>query len=113
MPENLDTFIRSPEEVFASLTADQQADFTDSRLIPVPGNATFVALLIPAHRPIVVKHFEDPSLVSDMVETWERYVANLMIHIGEVIDEDDERLRRIAALLRFEPIGELLKFLAT
>jgi hypothetical protein len=65
----------------------------------------------PQSRGIIKKSFEEPSSRLEAFQSWGQFVADLMIRIGEVIDDDEDRLRRIAALVGFRHVEELIEFL--
>lgn len=110
LPHNLDIFFSPPEEFF--LAADSQERYAKGKLIPLldDGNFGIVTFYDPDRRVFVQKDVESPEETAAEFTNWQQYLADLMMRIGEAIDDDDE-LREIAALLQFKHFDVTLAFL--
>jgi hypothetical protein len=110
LPDDLDLFFGPPEEFFTS--PDSQELYTEGRLIPLLDDGQFlrVLLLDSDTRHLVQVSIESPEEIRTIFTSWSQYLADLMIRLGESID-DDEKLRRIAALVQFPHFDALVTFL--
>jgi len=110
LPEDLDIFFGPPEEFF--IAPDSQELYTEGRLIPLLDDGQFqrVLLLDPTTRNLVRISIESPEEVHDTFNCWPQYLADLMIRLGESMD-DVEKLRRIAGLIQFPHLEATLTFL--
>jgi hypothetical protein len=110
LPEDLDIFFGPPEEFFTA--PDSQELYTEGRLIPLLDDGQFlrVILLDPATKNLVQVSIESPEEERATFADWSQYLLDLMIRLGESID-DDAKLRRIADLVQFPHIDALLTFL--
>ncbi len=110
LPEDLDLYFRPPEEFF--LAPAQQELYTEGRLIPLldDGQFSLVTYFDPATRELVQISVESPEEIRDTFPSWSHYLADLMIRLGESID-DDEQLHRIAGLIQFPHLEATLAFL--
>jgi hypothetical protein len=111
LPENLDIFFGPPEEFF--IAPDTQELYTHKRLIPIldDGNFGLVTFLDPNTRELVQLDVESPGESRATFRHWQQYLADLMIRVGEGVDED-ERVRHIARLIGFAHTDELFAHFA-
>jgi hypothetical protein len=111
LPEDLDIYFRPPEEFF--LAPDTQELYTRNHLIPIldDGNFGLVIFLDPSTRELLQIDVESPDELRATFRHWQQYLANLMIRIGESVD-DDERVRRMARLVGFAHTEELFAYFA-
>jgi hypothetical protein len=109
LPENLDIYFSCPEEFF--LAPETLPAYTEGHLIPIldDGNFGLITFYDPRGGGLVQKDIESPNEVRARFANWQQYLADLMIRIAESIDEDD-RLRRVARLIDFHHLDELLAF---
>jgi hypothetical protein len=112
LPESLEIFFGPPEELF--LAPEWQSAYTEDRLIPLldDGNFGLVTFHDPATGQLVQKDIESPDQVVATFASWPQFLADLMIDIAENTD-DDEAIGRIAGLVGFDRLPELLAFLAS
>jgi hypothetical protein len=110
LPEDLDIFLGPPEEFF--IAPDSQELYTEGRLIPLLDDGQFmrVLLLDPDTQNLIQVSIESPEEVRTIFTSWPQFLADLMIRLGESID-DDEKLRRIAACVQFPHFDALVTFL--
>ncbi len=108
-PENLDLYFGPPEEFFVA--PDTQERYTPNRLIPVLDDGTFglVTFLDPSSSQLVQMAIESPDEACATFQHWQQWLADLMIRIGESVD-DDERVRRMAELVGFTHLDELFDY---
>src|SRR5262245_8976559 len=109
LPEDLDIYFRPPEEFF--IGPDQQDAYTRGRLIPIldDGNFDLVTFLDPETKALVQIDIETPHEDRATFEHWQQYLADLMVRIGESVDDDD-RVRRMADLVGFAHTRELFEY---
>src|SRR5205823_1760609 len=86
--------------------------YTRGHLIPIldDGNFGVVTFLDPDTRALIQIHVESPDECATTFQHWQQYLAQVMIRIAEVA-EDDERVRRIAALIQFSHTKQLFEYL--
>ncbi|MBL9091142.1 MAG: LYR motif-containing protein [Planctomycetaceae bacterium] len=111
LPENLDSYFGPPEEFFVA--ADTQEPYTDGELIPIldDGNFSVVTFCDPLQQHFVQYFVESPKSPINKFLSWQQYLADLLIHVGESM-EDDERVRRVASIVGFQNSDLLFKFFA-
>jgi hypothetical protein len=111
LPEDLDIYFGPPEEFF--IAPDTQELYTDSRLVPIldDGNFGLVTFLDPDTRELVQMDVESPAESRAVFRHWQQYLADLMIRVGESVD-DDSRVRRMAQLVGFAHSNELFDYFA-
>jgi hypothetical protein len=111
LPENLNIYFGSPEEFF--IAPDTQEVYTRNRLIPIldDGNFGLVTFLDPDSKELVQIYVESPDEIRETFRHWQQYLASLMIQVGESVDED-ERVRRMAKLVGFAHMDELIAYFA-
>jgi hypothetical protein len=111
LPENLDIYLGPPEEFF--IAPDTQELYTRNRLVPIldDGNFGLVTFLDPDTRELVQMDVESPEESRASFRHWQQYLADLMIRVGESVD-DDSRVRRIAELVGFAHTEELFEHFA-
>jgi hypothetical protein len=111
LPENLDIYFGPPEEFF--IAPDTQEVYTRNRLVPIldDGNFGLVTFLDPDTNELVQMDLESPDDSRVTFQHWQQYLADLMIRIGESVD-DDERVRRIATLVGFAHTEALFAYFA-
>jgi len=112
LPENLDIYFRPPEEFF--LAGDSQEPYTrNSRFVPIldDGNFGVVTFLNPETRELVQIDVEAPGETRATFRHWQQYLADLMIQVGEVVEED-ESVRRIGRLIGFDHTDALFAYYA-
>jgi hypothetical protein len=111
LAENLDIYFGPPEEFF--IAPETQELYTHNRLVPIldDGNFGLVLLLNPETRELVQMDVESPPEVRAVFQHWQQYLAELMIGIGESVD-DDGRVRRIADLIGFAHTDQLFDYFA-
>jgi hypothetical protein len=109
LPENLDIYFGPPEEFF--IAPDTQELYTRGRLIPIldDGNFGLVTFLDPQTRELVQLDVESPDETRTSFKHWQQYLADLLLRVADV--DDDEQVRRIAALVGFEHTDKLFEFL--
>jgi len=109
LPEQLDIYFGPPEEFF--LDPSVQQDYTFGRLVPIldDGNFGLITLSDPQAQSLLQVDLETPEATRAVFVTWQQYLGDLMIRIGESVD-DDERLRRISDLVEFTALDELFAF---
>lgn len=109
LPENLEIYFGPPEEFF--LAPDTQQTYTNGRLIPIldDGNFGLVTFLDPDAGSLIQIDVESPGTSRATFHSWPQYLADLMIQMGESV-EDDEQLQRIARLVEFGRIERLFEF---
>jgi hypothetical protein len=100
LPENLDIYLGPPEEFF--IAPDSQELYIRNRLIPIldDGNFRLVTFLDPGSGELVQMDVESPGECRAVFRHWQQYLTELMIRVGESMDDDD-RLRRIAKFIGF------------
>jgi hypothetical protein len=111
LPENLDIYVGPPEEFF--IASDTQELYTRNRLVPIldDGNFGLVTFLEPDTRELIQMDVESPEESRAIFLHWQQYLADLMMRIGESMD-DDSRLRRIAELVGFAHTDKLFEHFA-
>lgn len=111
LPENLDIYFGPPEEFF--FAPDTQEVYTGKRLIPIldDGNFGLVTFLDPGTRELVQMDVESPAESRSVFWHWQQYLADLMIRVGESVD-DDSQVRRMAELVGFSHTDELFDHFA-
>jgi hypothetical protein len=111
LPENLDIYFGPPEEFF--IAPDTQEIYTRNRLVPIldDGNFGLVTFLDPDTMELVQTDVESPDESRATFQHWQQYLADLMIRIGESVDQD-ERVRRMAKLVGFDHTDELFAYFA-
>lgn len=111
LPENLDIYFGPPEEFF--IAPDTQQLYTRNRLIPIldDGNFGLVTFLDPDTRELLQMDVESPGDSQAVFRHWQQYLAGLMIHVGESMD-DDNGVRYIAELVGFAHLEELFDHFA-
>jgi hypothetical protein len=111
LPENLDVYFGPPEEFF--IAPDTQELYTHNHLIPILDDGSFglVTFLDPSTGELLQVDVESPDELRATFRHWQQYLANLMIRIGESVDED-ERVRRIARTVGFAHTEELFAYFA-
>jgi hypothetical protein len=109
LPEKLDSYFGPPEEFF--IAPDTQELYTRNRLVPMldDGNFGLVTFLDPKTRELVQMNVESPEGTRATFRHWQQYLADLMVRVGESVD-DDERVRRIAQLIGFSHTDELFGY---
>ncbi len=112
LPENLDIYFGPPEEFF--LAPDTQEPYTRGRLVPIldDGNFGIVTFCDPDERTLVQIDVETPGEVRHEFRVWQQYLADLMLIVGESVDDDD-RVRRMAEIVGFRHVDELFDFYAS
>ena len=112
LPENLQVCFGPPEEFFVAV--DSQEPYTAGRMVPIldDGNFDRVIFLDPQTRSLVQFDIESPGAPVVVFRHWQQYLADLMLRIGDWVD-DDQRLRRMAGLIGFAHIDELFAFFAS
>ena len=111
LPENLEIYFGPPEEFF--IAPDTQALYTRNRLVPIldDGNFGLVTFLDPTTRELLQMDVESPHEPQATFRHWQQYLADLMVRVGESVDED-EHVRRIAGLVGFAHTDELFEYFA-
>jgi hypothetical protein len=111
LPENLDIYFGPPEELFVA--PDTQELYTRNHLVPIldDGNFGLVTFLDPNTWELIQIDVESPEESRASFRHWQQYLADLMIRVGETVDEDG-RVRRIAQLIGFGHTDELFKYFA-
>lgn len=111
LPENLDIYFGPPEEFF--IAPDTQEIYTRNHLVPIldDGNFGLVLFLDPHTKELVQMDIESPDEFRAVFRHWQQYLADLMLRVGESVDEDN-RVRRIAVLVGFAYPDELFEFFA-
>jgi hypothetical protein len=111
LPENLDIYFGPPEEFF--IAPDTQEVYTRNHLVPIldDGNFGLVTFLNPDTKELVQMDVESPDENRANFRHWQQYLADLMIRVGESVDEDD-RVRRIANLVGFAHMDQLFAYFA-
>lgn len=111
LPENLDIYFGPPEEFF--INPATQELYTRNRLLPIldDGNFDLITFLDPGTGNLVQIDIETPDEYRETFRHWQQYLADLMIRIGETVD-DDERVRRMAKLIEFAYTDELFAYFA-
>jgi hypothetical protein len=111
LPENLDIYFGPPEEFF--LAPDTQKRYTRNRLVPIldDGNFGLVTFLDPDTRELVQIDVESPDEARATFQHWQQYLADLLIRVGESVD-DDGRVRRMAELVGFRHTDKLFDYFA-
>jgi hypothetical protein len=111
LPENLDIYFGPPEEFF--IAPDTQELYTRNRLVPIldDGNFGLVTFLDADAGDLVQMDVEAPDESRATFRHWQQYLADLMLRIGESVEED-ERVRRIAKLIGFAHTAELFAYFA-
>lgn len=109
LPENLDIYFGPPEEFF--IAPDTQEIYTRGQLIPIldDGNFGLVLFLDPATGALIQIDVESPDEARATYRHWQQYLADLMVRVGESVDDDD-RARRIAILIGFSHTKELFEY---
>jgi hypothetical protein len=109
LPEELNLYFGPPEEFFDD--AESQEPYTGGKLIPIldDGNFGIVTFLDPASRTLTQIDVEAPDEPRTTFRHWQQYLADLMVQIGESV-EDDDQLERIAVLIGFTHLDELLEY---
>lgn len=109
LPECLHAYIGPPDEFF--IAADTQEPYSKGRLIPIldDGNFSIVTFSDPCGARLVQFDVESPQSMLKEFTNWQQYLADLLIRVGESID-DDARVRRIAALVEFRYPDMLFAF---
>src|SRR3954471_7387307 len=110
LPMNLDIYFGPPEEFF--LAPDTETAYTGGRLIPIldDGNFGIITFYDPDTGALLQKDIESPREILARFEDWQQYLADLMIRIAEMI-EDDAEVRGVAELIGFRHYPELMAFL--
>jgi hypothetical protein len=111
LPENLDIYFGAPEEFF--IAPDTQEVYTRNRLVPIldDGNFGIVTFLDSETGYLVQLDVESPDESRATFRHWQQYLADLMIRIGESVD-DDEQVHRMAKLVGFAHTDELFAYFA-
>jgi hypothetical protein len=111
LPEDLDIYFGPPDEFF--IAPDTQERYTRNRLVPIldDGNFGLVTILDPSTGELVQMDVESPDYNRATFRHWQQYLADLMVRVGESVDED-ERVRRIAGLVGFTHTDELFAYFA-
>jgi hypothetical protein len=111
LPENLDIYFGPPEEFF--IAPDTQELYIRNRLIPIldDGNFGLVTFFDPSTEELVQMDVESPDESRATFRHWQQYLADLMVRVGDSVDED-ERVRRIAGLIGFAHTDELFAYFA-
>jgi hypothetical protein len=109
LPENLDIYFRPPDEFFDA--PDQQELCTRGRLIPILDDGSFelITFLDPESKALVQIDIDTPGEVRATFSHWQQYLADLMMRIGESVDDDD-RVRRKAELVGFAHTAKLFGY---
>lgn len=109
LPENLDIYFGPPEEFF--IAPETQGLYTHDRLVPIldDGNFGLVTFLDPGTRELVQRDVEAPDEARATYSHWQQYLADLMLRVGEA-EDDDDRVRRIAALVDFSHTDALYQY---
>jgi hypothetical protein len=109
LPENLDIYFGPPGEFF--IAPETQEPYAKGRLVPILDDGNFGEVLFydPDSRSLLQIDVEAPDEVRSVFTSWQQYLADLLIRIGES-GVDDESLRRIANLVQFHPVEELFAF---
>jgi hypothetical protein len=104
-PENLQIYFGPPEEFF--LSPDTQLVYTQDRIVPILDNGNFELVLFddPNMNQLVYLPIEEPNDVTRF-SSWQQYLANLLLGVGESCDDDDS-VRRMADLVEFRYVDEL------
>jgi hypothetical protein len=107
LPRNLDIFFGPPEELF--LEPETQGVYTEGRLIPIldDGNFGLVTFYDPRDKSLIQKDVETPGEIQARYRNWQQYLADLLMRIAEVI-EDENELKDIAQLVGFRHLAETL-----
>jgi hypothetical protein len=111
LPGNLDIYFGPPDEFF--IAPETQELYTRNLLIPIldDGNFGLVAFLDPSNRELVQLNIASPDESGATFWHWQQYLADLMVRIGESLDED-ELVRRIARLVGFAHTDKLFAYFA-
>jgi hypothetical protein len=111
LPEFLDTHFGPPEEFF--IAPDTQAAYEKDQLVPLldDGNFGLVLFLDSRDRSLVQIYIESPHANRTFFRHWQQYLADLMVRIAEG-EENDDRVRRIAALVGFQYVDSLFDYFA-
>ncbi len=106
LPENLDIFFGPPEEFF--IASDSQEPYTGGRMVPIldDGNFGIVTFYDPRTGELAQYDIESSDEVHATFRCWQQYLAALLFRVVESIG-DGERIRRIAALVRFHYVEDL------
>lgn len=109
LPEDLDIYVGCPEEFF--LASDTLPAYIGDSLIPIldDGNFGIVTFYDVTDGSLIQKDIESPGEVIARFAHWQQYLADLMIRIGESV-EDEDQLRRIAQLIGFLHFPALMAF---
>jgi hypothetical protein len=110
LPKNLDIYFGPPEEFF--IAPDTQELYTHNRLVPIldDGNFGLVTFLDPSTRELVQMDVESPDELRAIFRHWQQYLADLMVQVGESVDDDC--VRYIAELVGFTHTDELFEYFA-
>lgn len=109
LPENLDIYFGPPEEFF--IAPDTQELYTRNLLLPIldDGNFGLVTFLDPGTGNLVQLDVESPDDCRSTFQHWQQFLADLMIRIGESVD-DDEKVCRMGRLIGFAHTDELYAY---
>jgi hypothetical protein len=111
LPECLHIYFGPPEEFF--IAPETQELYTRGHMVPIldDGNFGRVTFLDPRTRELVQMDVESPDEYRAVFRHWQQYLGDLMLHVGETVDEED-RVRRIAGLVGFAHIDKLFEHFA-
>ena len=109
LPEDFDIYFGPPEELFLAPATDEEYPWGDRIPILDDGNFGLLLFVDPKTKKLIRIDIESPDEIHDEFENWQQYLADLMIRIGEGID-DDNRARRAAEVMGFAHVDELFDF---
>src|SRR5262245_37752440 len=111
LPENLDIYFGPPEEFF--IAPETQEIYTSNRLVPIldDGNFGLVTFLDSKSKDLVQIDVESPDESRSVFRHWQQYLAELMIRIGESVD-DDTCIRRMTKTVGFAHTDKLFDLFA-
>lgn len=109
LPEDLNIYFGPPEELFLAPATDEEYPWGDRIPILDDGNFGLLLFVDPGTKKLAQIDIECPDEIHDEYENWQQYLAELMIRIGEGID-DDKRVRRAAKVIAFAHVDGLFDF---
>lgn len=111
LPDMMELFFRPPVVFFIS--PEIQTQYTHDVLIPILDEGSFdTALLLHPHSgELFCYSIEWPQQALRSYANWQQYLADLMLRIAE-IEEDDAEVVRLGKLIGFEDFDALFALLA-
>lgn len=111
LPHNLASFFGPPEELF--IAPDSQAPYTKGHLIPLLDDGCFctVTLFNPSTGRLIQRSMELPEEGIVTLQNWQQYLATVMLRMAESLEEEEDAIRAIAAILDFHHVDALLAHL--